>query len=269
MLENRLLRFPLCALVLAFLASGGCAANSTTAAKEGGEQTVAESTVDPWEELNRPIFRFNRGLDRVTLEPVATAYQRYVPSLMRTGIGNFYANLRGPRNIINNFLQGKGGDGFSETGRFIVNSTIGVLGLVDVASRVGLESHKEDFGQTLAVWGIPDGPYVMVPFAGPQTLRDVFAFPMDVLADPLWHYEHDTVRYSLYALRFIRLRASLLETDDLLDEAFDPYVRLREAYLQNRRFEVYDGNPPVDDDFYDDFYDDLPEPDPAPEDDQQ
>ena len=264
MLQYLTPRVPLVAMLLAAMLSGGCAANST-AAGEGEEDAGVENTVDPWEHVNRPVFRFNRKLDSVTLEPVATSYVRFIPSLIRSGIGNFSKNLRGPRNIINNFLQGKSGDGFSETGRFVVNSTVGLGGLLDVASRIGLDSHREDFGQTLAVWGVPDGPYVMVPFAGPQTLRDVFAFPMDVLVDPLWHYEHDRVRYALYTLRFINLRAGFLDTDDLLDEAFDPYVRLREAYLQNRRFEVYDGNPPVDDD----FYDDLPEPDPAPEDDQR
>jgi phospholipid-binding lipoprotein MlaA len=261
-------RVSLVAVLLAALLSGGCAANSTTAG-EAEDDTRIENSVDPWEHMNRPVFRFNRKLDSMTLEPVATAYVRFVPSLIRTGFGNFLKNLRGPRNIINNFLQGKGGNGFSETGRFVVNSTVGLGGLFDVASRIGLDRHREDFGQTLAVWGVPDGPFVMVPFGGPQTLRDAFAFPLDVFMDPLWHYEHGAVRYAIYALRFTDFRAGFLDTDDLLDEAFDPYVRLREAYLQNRRFEVYDGNPPVDDDFYDDVYDDLPEPDPAPEDDQQ
>lgn len=259
---------PFCGILLAALLSGGCAANSTASGEEE-EQSSVESSVDPWEHINRPIFRFNRGVDNATLKPVATGYVQFIPSFIRSGVGNFSRNLRGPRNIVNNFLQGKGADGFSETGRFIVNSTVGLLGLVDVASKMGLDSHREDFGQTLAVWGVPDGPYVMVPFAGPQTLRDVFAFPMDVLADPLWYYEHDRVRYALYTLRFIDLRAGFLDVDDLLDESFDPYVRLREAYLQNRRYAVYDGDPPVDDDFYDDFYDDLPEPDPDPEDEQQ
>jgi phospholipid-binding lipoprotein MlaA len=268
MLEDFPLRLPFLSILLAVLALGGCAASST-AVNEEEEQTAVESSVDPWEPLNRRIFRFNRVVDRATLRPVAKAYEKAIPSFMRQGVRNFMANLRGPRNIINNFLQGKGSQGFSETGRLVVNSTIGVLGLVDVASGLGLENHREDFGQTLAVWGVGDGPYVMVPFAGPQTLRDVFAFPVDVLTDPVWYHEHDSVRYPLYALRFIDIRASFLSRDDLLDESFDPYVRLREAYLQNRRYEVYDGDPPVDDDFYDDIYDDLPEPDPAPEDEQE
>jgi phospholipid-binding lipoprotein MlaA len=266
MSENTSPRLSILAVLAAMLFIGGCATNSTAAAGKGDP---GASQVDPWESTNRPIFEFNRKVDRATLRPIATGYERVLPSFMRTGVSNFMANLRGPRNIVNNFLQGKGGDGLSETGRFVVNSTVGLLGLFDVGTKVGLESHREDFGQTLAVWGVPDGPYVMVPFAGPQTLRDVFAFPLDVLADPLWYYEHDAPRYALYALRFIDIRAGFLATDDLLDESYDPYVRLREAYLQNRRFAVYDGNPPVDEDFYDDFYDDLPDPDPAPEDDQQ
>ena len=268
MLENSALRLPFLSVLLAVLALGGCATNSASANHEG-EHAAAESGVDPWEHLNRRVFRFNRAVDRTTLKPIATGYEKVIPSFMRQGVRNFMANLRGPRNVINNFLQGKGGQGFSETGRLVVNSTIGVLGLVDVASGIGLENYREDFGQTLAVWGVPDGPYVMVPFAGPQTLRDVFAFPVDVLTDPLWYHEHDSVRYPLYALRFIDIRASFLSTDALLDESFDPYVRLREAYLQNRRYAVYDGDPPIDDDFYDDIYDDLPEPDPIPEEEEE
>jgi phospholipid-binding lipoprotein MlaA len=271
MLENSALRLPVLSLMLAILALAGCATNSA-ATREGGEPTGAESAADPWEQMNRRIFRFNRDVDRATLKPVAIGYEKVIPSFVRSGIRNFYTNLRGPRNILNNFLQGKGASGFSETGRFVVNSTIGILGLVDVASGLGLEHREEDFGQTLAVWGVPDGPYVMVPFAGPQTLRDAFAFPIDVLVDPLWYWLYDEdapVRYGLYALRAINFRAGFLSAEALLDQAFDPYVRLREAYLQNRLYEVYDGNPPVDDDFYDEMYDDLPEPDPAPQDDQQ
>jgi phospholipid-binding lipoprotein MlaA len=263
--ENLSLRFPIFAVLATMLLVGGCATSSTAPA---GEEDPTASKADPWEGMNRPIFRFNRRVDAATLEPVASGYVKVIPSFMRTGVSNFMSNLRGPRNIINNFLQGKGANGLSETGRFVVNSTVGVLGLFDVGSKIGLEQHREDFGQTLAVWGVPDGPYVMVPFAGPQTLRDAIAFPLDVLADPLWYYEHDVPRYALYALRFIDIRAGFLSMDDLLDESFDPYVRLREAYLQNRRYSVYDGNPPMDEDFYDDVYDDLPEPDPDPDEEQ-
>jgi phospholipid-binding lipoprotein MlaA len=180
---------------------------------------------------------------------------------MRKGVTNFSTNLRGPLHIINNFLQGDAGEGASETGRFLVNSTAGVLGLFDVATRMGLERHEEDFGQTLAVWGVPSGPYVIVPFFGPQTLRDALALPLDFLADPLTYYEEDRVRYALWAVRVIDLRARLLGIEPFLEDSFDRYLAVRESYLQNREFEIYDGNPPEDEDFYDDFLEDLPEPD--------
>lgn len=258
-----------CIALLLFVSLGGCAANSATPGEEEGQEVVETST-DPWEQTNRNIFEFNRTIDNATLKPIAKGYVKVIPSFIRTGVGNFYINLRGPRNLINNFLQGKGKRGFSETGRFLINSTVGVLGLFDVATAMGMEKYREDFGQTLAVWGVPAGPYVMVPFAGPQTLRDALAYPLDILVDPLWHYEdNDPLRYGLYALRFIEFRSRFLDSEGILDEAFDPYVRLREAYLQNRRYQVYDGNPPVDEDFYDDPYGDLPEPEPAPEQEQQ
>lgn len=260
-----LLRTPRFVFLLALVFLCACATNSTTSADE--QEAVADDSVDidPWEPANRRVYGFNKGLDNATMKPIAKGYEKVVPRFVRTGVRNFSRNLRGPLHIANNFLQGKGQHGFSETGRFLLNSTVGIGGLVDVASKVGLEGQREDFGQTLAVWGVPEGPYVVVPFFGPQTLRDAFALPLDFLADPLFHYNNDPERYQLIALRLISLRADFLSAEGLLEESYDPYVRLREAYLQNRRYAVYDGNPPVDDDFYDDFYDDLPEPEPDPE----
>jgi phospholipid-binding lipoprotein MlaA len=252
---------PVRALIPGMLASlmvaGGCA----TAEPQGAEP----SEVDPWEPMNRRIDKFNTEVDRITLKPVAQGYEKVVPDAMRKGVTNFSRNLRGPLNIINNFLQGKGSAGFSETGRFLTNSTIGILGIFDVATRMGLDSQTEDFGQTLAVWGVPSGPYVIVPFYGPQTLRDAFALPLDFLADPLFHYENDRVRYALFALRMIDLRARFLSVESFVMDSYDPYIAVRESYLQNREFEIYDGDPPVDEDFYDDFLEDLPEPDEPPE----
>src|SRR5690606_1664964 len=134
---------------------------------------------DPWEPMNRRIHGFNSSLDKYTAKPIAEGYEKVIPEVMRKGVRNFSNNLRGPLHIINNLLQGKAGDGASETGRFLVNSTVGIIGLFDVASAMGMEKHNEDFGQTLAVWGVPDGPFVMIPFAGPQTLRDALAWPLD------------------------------------------------------------------------------------------
>jgi phospholipid-binding lipoprotein MlaA len=235
------------------LMAGGCAA---TAAPQGAEQ----SAVDPWEPMNRRVDRFNTEVDRLTLKPVAKGYEKVVPDFMQQGITNFSRNLRGPLNIVNNFLQGDGSEGFSETGRFLANSTLGIGGLFDVASRMGLERYNEDFGQTLAVWGVPSGPYVVVPFFGPQTLRDAFALPLDFLADPLTHYRNERVRYSLFTLRAIDLRARFLSVEDFVEDSYDRYIAIRESYLQHRQYEVYDGDPPMDEDFYDDFLEELPEP---------
>ena len=209
---------------------------------------------DPWEPLNRPLYSINTTIDKATLKPLAKGYQKILPQPARTGITNFAKNLVTPRSSLNNFLQGKPGRGFSELTRFLFNSTLGVGGLFDVATAVSLEAHPEDFGQTAAVWGVPAGPYVMVPFIGPQTLRDAVLLPVDIAADPLYHYENTSVRDKLYVLRLIELRARLLTAETLLEDSKDPYITTRESYLQNREYEVYDGEPPDDDDFFDEFF---------------
>lgn len=216
------------------------------------------SPADPWEPLNRQIHGFNTGLDEVTLKPIAKGYQAAVPQVVRTGIGNFSSNLRTPLNIINQFLQGKGRNGLSETGRFLANSTFGLGGLLDVATDMGLEKKNEDFGETFAVWGVPDGPYVVVPFLGPRTLRDAMAIPLNFLADPLFHYDNASVRDKIYFVRLVDVRERLLSADKLLEGSTDRYLAIREAYLQNRRYLIYDGSPPEDDDFYDDFLEEEP-----------
>ena len=242
-------------LVVALALAAGCATNGPPS----GERET--NPADPWEPMNRRIHGFNSSLDKYTAKPIAKGYEKVIPEPMRRGVRNFSNNLRGPLHIINNLLQGQAGDGASETGRFLVNSTVGILGLFDVASAMGMEKHNEDFGQTLAVWGVPDGPFVMIPFAGPQTLRDALAWPLDFLVDPLFHYENASVRDKLYAVRLVDLRARYLPLEELLEDSYDEYVTIREAYLQNRRFQIYDGNPPEDEDFYDDFYGELPEDD--------
>ncbi|HZD52223.1 MAG TPA: VacJ family lipoprotein, partial [Woeseiaceae bacterium] len=233
------IRAVLSGILLCLLMAGGCAAN--------GPAGVRHSNVDPWEPMNRRIDKLNRNVDRITLKPIAKGYDKVTPAFVKHRVTNFSQNLRGPLHIVNNFLQGKGRDGLSETGRFLANSTIGILGLFDVASHMGLaERHEEDFGQTLAVWGVPSGPYVIVPFFGPQTLRDALMLPVDFLADPLLYYEEDRVRYSLYALRSIELRTRFLSVERFIEESFDRYIAVRESYLQNREYEIYDGNPPED-----------------------
>ena len=211
---------------------------------------------DPWEPMNRTLYQVNTSIDKVTTKPLARGYQKIVPSPLRNGVSNFFRNLTTPSSALNNFLQGQPKQGFSEIGRFLFNSTLGVGGLLDIASAGGMEEYREDFGQTAAVWGVPDGPYVMLPFLGPKTLRDALLMPLDSLSQPLYHYENTSVRDKLVVLQIIDLRQSLLSAEKFLEDSKDPYVTLRESYLQNRTFEVYDGNPP-DDDFYEDFGEDY------------
>jgi phospholipid-binding lipoprotein MlaA len=208
---------------------------------------------DPWEPMNRSLFRVNVAIDNATLKPIAKGYRYVLPRAVRKGISNFYRNLTTPRSAVNNFLQGKPANGFNEIGRFLFNSTFGIAGIFDVATSGGMEEYREDFGQTAAVWGVPDGPYVMLPFLGPKTLRDALLSPLDIAADPLYQYDVASVRDRLYVLRLVDLRYRLLVADKLLDDSKDPYVTARESYLQNREYEIYDGDPPEDDDFFDEF----------------
>lgn len=211
---------------------------------------------DPWEPLNRTIFSANDAIDKVSTKPIAKGYRIAVPGPVRKGVSNFFRNLTTPRSAINNFLQGKPKRGMSEIARFMFNSTLGAGGLVDIATIGGMDEYREDFGQTLAVWGVPDGPYVMLPLLGPQTLRDAIIMPVDIAADPLFHHEKGSLRENLIILRLIDLRHRLLTADKLLDDSKDPYLTLRESFLQNREYEVYDGDPPVDDEFFDEFLED-------------
>jgi len=213
---------------------------------------------DPWEKMNRSLYQFNDAVDSVTLKPIAKGYKKVLPEPIRDGITNFGRNLGAPRNSINNFLQGKPARGFSEIARFVVNSTVGIGGLIDVATASGVESYPEGFGQTAAVWGVPSGPYIMVPFLGPQTLRSLVLLPANIEFDVLHHVDSSSVRDRLWVLRTIDLRHRVLSLEDLMQDSKDPYVTLRESYLQNRRFEIYDGDPPVEDEdeFYDEFLED-------------
>ncbi len=213
---------------------------------------------DPWEKMNRSLYQLNDAVDSVSLRPIAKGYKKILPEPIRNGITNFGRNLGGPRNSVNNFLQGKPARGFSELARFVVNSTVGIGGLIDVATASGVEAFPEGFGQTAAVWGVPSGPYVMAPFLGPQTLRSLVLLPANIELDVLHHVDSSSVRDRLWVLRTIDLRHRVLSLEDLMQDSKDPYVTLRESYLQNERFEIYDGNPPVEDDdeFYDEFLED-------------
>ena len=250
---DRLAGLVLAALVC--LQLGACATQPTAA--DGSK--LARSPADPWEPLNRPIHTFNAAVDGVSLRLLAKGYQKVVPAFMRRGVGNFSRNLRAPLHIINNFLQGKIGSGFKQTGRFVMNTTFGIGGLMDVAADAGIDVEIEDFGQTLAVWGVPDGPFVSIPFFGPRTLRDATMIPLNFLADPLLYYDNASVRDKVYLVRLIDVRARLLPGSAVIRAAYDPYLALREAYLQHRRYVIYDGDPPEDDDFYEEFLDEEEE----------
>lgn len=230
------------------------------AALTGGCASVPEGEGvehDPWERLNRSIYKFNDAADRAIMKPIARGYSAVLPEPVRQCVTNFSRNLLTPLYSVNNFLQGKPKEGTGELFRLAINSTVGIGGLFDVAAMNGIESHPEDFGQTAAVWGVPAGPYVVVPFLGPQTLRDAVALPLDIQMDPLYHYKVSSVRDRLYVLRLINLRANLLPLEDLLKDSADPYVTMRESFLQNREFAIYDGDPPSDDDeFFDEFLED-------------
>lgn len=199
---------------------------------------------DPMEPLNRKIYSFNETVDRYTLRPVAKVYKNYTPGLVQQGVGNFFDNLRYPITVVNSYLQGKPVDGTSDLARFVVNSTIGVAGLFDVATPLGLEKHDEDFGQTLGVWGVGQGVYIVLPFLGPSTGRDLVGMGADEFLNPLNLVEDDDVRLALWVLYLTDRRAGALGYERLLRDAFDPYSFVRTAYLENRLSKVHDGNPP-------------------------
>ena len=224
---------------------------------DDGDEAPVRAEYDPLEPLNRSLYSINDAVDRVTLKPIARGYKAVVPEFARRGVTNFSRNLFTPRSALNNFLQGKPGPGFSELGRFIINSTLGIGGLIDVATAQGMPEYDEDFGQTFAVWGIPEGPYLFVPILGPNTLLDAVSTPLNIVADPLYHYDNSSVRDKVYGLRTIDLRMRLLTAETLLEDSKDPYLTLRESYLQNRRFQVYDGNPPSteeEDELFEEFF---------------
>lgn len=210
---------------------------------------------DPWEPLNRTLFDVNTAIDNVTLKPIAKGYQAIIPSPVRTGVSNFYSNLATPGSVVNNFLQGKPKRGLSELTRFLFNSTMGLGGILDIATAGGLDAYPEDIGQTFAVWGVPSGPYVMLPLVGPSTLRDALLFPIDAIT-PLYYYDNTSVRDKLQVLRIIDIRSRLLATEKFLEDSKDRYITIRESYLQNREYVIYDGYPPEDDAFFDEFMDD-------------
>lgn len=197
---------------------------------------------DPFEKFNRAMFSFNDAVDRAALKPAATAYKETLPSFVQTGINNFFGNLADAWSAVNNLLQGRGTEGMSDVTRFAMNTTLGLGGVLDIASQAGLRKHNEDLGQTLGSWGVPSGPYLMLPLLGPSTVRDTAALPADLWADPWTHKTPVGWRNVGIGVRAIDQRATVLEASNLMEEAaLDRYEFIRDGYLQRRESRIEDG----------------------------
>jgi phospholipid-binding lipoprotein MlaA len=201
---------------------------------------------DPGEPMTRTINSFNEVVDENIAAPVARAYRRAIHVEIRSRIGNFFSNLGDPIIGVNNLLQGKFMDGLEDWSRFFINTTVGLLGIHDVASEAGLEKHNEDWGQTFGRWGVGTGPYLVIPFVGPSDVRDAVGLGADWYTDFMVERVRPiALRNTMYGVRFVHTRAELLDASKLLEEAaLDKYVFLRDAYLQRRRSLIHDGSPP-------------------------
>ena len=208
---------------------------------------------DPFEELNRKTFEFNEKLDSTILRPAAEVYSKFPPKV-KTGVTNFFNNLEEIDTSVNQLLQGKPKKALNDMTRFLINSTIGVAGLFDVASKMGLERHEEDFGQTLAVWGVPEGPYIMLPFLGPSTLRDTASLPVSSFLSIPFHMTDTDANIALKSIDALETRERLLEVESLISG--DKYSFVKDAYNQSMDYEIKDGID-VKDDFVDDMDDFL------------
>ena len=219
----------------ALLAGVAAAALLSGCATTAGGSAGAANPADPYESFNRSIYSFNEGVDKAVFKPVATAYQAVTPRVAREGVTNFFDNLGDAWSFVNNLLQGQGEGAYNSMVRFTVNSVFGIGGLFDVASEAGIERRKQDFGQTLGRWGVPTGPYLVVPFWGPSTVRDTAGLVVDAYGYPVTQVDDVSVRNSLYALRFINIRANYLKASETLDEvALDKYSLTRDVYLRSR-----------------------------------
>jgi phospholipid-binding lipoprotein MlaA len=204
---------------------------------------------DPLEPVNRGIYTFNDGVDTVLLKPAAELYRGLLPQFVRTGVHNVFSNINDVIVALNNLLQAKFLNAVSDTGRIVVNTTVGLLGVFDVATHLGLEKHDEDFGQTLGYWGIGDGPYLVLPILGPSSLRDSVGVFVDFKTDPLTYVDPTRDRNILWGVRAVNRRSELLDASKILETAaLDPYQFVRDAYLQRRRNLVHDGSPPKEQD---------------------
>ena len=237
----------LAVLVLA-LTLGACATTG-----QNGSTPSKTVKADPWEPMNRAVFSFNETLDEYLIKPVTKAYRAVVPEVVRTAISNVFSNIGDIYTAVNNLLQGKPKEAVSDLGRVVINTTMGVFGIFDIATDAGLEKHKEDFGQTLGVWGVGSGPFVVLPVLGPSTVRDTAGWVVDIKTDLLINQVDDVgVRNSITGVRIVDARSRFLDTEGIVEEAaFDKYSFIRDAYLARRKNMIYDGNPPEERDMED------------------
>ena len=226
-------------VLLATLSMGGCASTGSSQEGDAAQERVTADPQDPWEGFNRRVFAFNDVLDRYALKPVARGYKAVTPEPVQTGVGNFFSNLGEVRTALNSLLQGQPANAGLATSRFLINSTVGIGGLLDYATLMEITADKEDFGQTMAVWGWEDSRYLVLPLLGPRTLRDASGLPADFAANPITYMDDHQLRAGLTALDIIHLRAGLLDQESLISG--DRYRFVRDAYLQRRQFEVNDG----------------------------
>jgi len=226
-------------VLLATLSMGGCASTGSSQEGDAAQERVTADPQDPWEGFNRRVFAFNDVLDRYALKPVARGYKAVTPEPVQTGVGNFFSNLGEVRTALNSLLQGKPANAGLATSRFLINSTVGIGGLLDYATLMEITADKEDFGQTMAVWGWEDSRYLVLPLLGPRTLRDASGLPADFAANPITYMDDHQLRAGLTALDIIHFRAGLLDQESLISG--DRYRFVRDAYLQRRQFEVNDG----------------------------
>ena len=211
-----------------------------------------EEIDDPFEDLNRDIFIFNEKLDEKLLKPAALTYRKVTPQFARTGVTNFFNNLEEIDTTINQVLQGEIKYAFNDASRFVINSTIGLLGLIDVASKMGLERHEEDFGQTLGVWGFNSGPYIMIPFLGPSNPRDLLSRPISSFLSGTFAMEDNDVKLTLIGIDALETRERLLDAETLI--IGDKYIFVKDAYVQSREYEINNGSS-ENDEFLDDMDD--------------
>jgi len=246
-------RSSLISIVLLSLLLTGCA---------GTQSRNTDPENDPWEGFNRKVYAFNDGLDKV-VRPIAVGYDKIMPDPFQRGVGNFFRNLDAPVTFINQILQGKFKQSGTTLGRFILNSTFGLLGFFDVATGEGLYYYNEDLGQTLATWGYEDSRYLMLPFFGPSTFRDGTGRLADSYVHPVGRAIHGRNEWGMWLIRGIDQRARYLSQDAELEQTYDPYVLMRDVWLQNRLYQIHDGDPPMAD--YDLYLDDYPEEEPDPD----